>query len=220
MEVQIALSDFLGSLVEDGQGLFDFPVVKPPGVRQERQGGRDDKGAQGDLPHVFVEKPQGPRRDKQSGGGGFDGVNLPGVRVHIGVGHGGLHVEDGAVWGNGVVFSRFAFVGVVGGDVLEVQGVPGPFQPPALQRDEEKSAQSAQHRGEHQRPPQGYTLAPGYLFLSVFLDCYLHCHLYPTPQMVAILSPQPAAVSLARMRRMCSATTELSPSLSQPHTDS
>ena len=72
----------------------------------------------------------------------------------------------------------------------------------------------------HQRPPQGYALAPGRLLLSVFLDCYLHCHLYPTPQMVAILSPQPAAVSLARMRRMCSATTELSPSLSQPHTDS
>ena len=60
----------------------------------------------------------------------------------------------------------------------------------------------------------------GVFFCPFFLDCYLHCHLYPTPQMVAILSPQPAAVSLARMRRMCSATTELSPSLSQPHTDS
>ena len=45
-----------------------------------------------------------------------------------GVGHGGLHVEDGAVWGNGVVFSRFHFVGVVAVsythlDVYKRQGI-------------------------------------------------------------------------------------------------
>ena len=124
-KIQVVVRDFFRRRPQHRQRLFDLPVVEPPRVYGKAENHRDNVEAHCQLPHILVQKAQGPGGDELFRVGGLYGVDLPGFRVYIGVGHGGFHIQCPPVGGDGVKLPGGALLGVVGGDVFVIEGVPG-----------------------------------------------------------------------------------------------